>query len=78
MSVLYDGGIRSGYDIMKVLALGADAAMVGRAYIYALAVGGEDGVKHMVQTMLRELDSAMAGCGCRTVKELNPSFIRKT
>lgn len=77
LAVFFDGGIRSGSDVIKALALGADAVLLGRAYVYALAAAGEDGVVSMLKTIIREIDSALASCGCSSVRELNQSFVRK-
>jgi L-lactate dehydrogenase (cytochrome) len=77
LTVLYDGGVRSGTDVVKALALGAKAVLVGRACVYALAVGGEEGVVSLLGTMLAELKSSLATCGCSSVKELNRTFVRR-
>ncbi|MGD0477865.1 MAG: alpha-hydroxy-acid oxidizing protein [Nitrososphaerales archaeon] len=77
LAVLFDGGIRSGSDVVKALALGADAVLIGRAYVYALAVAGEEGVVSLLKTMIRELDSTLATCGCSSIGELNRSFVRR-
>jgi len=77
LAVFYDGGIHSGYDVLKVLALGADAVLMGRAYVYALAVGGEAGVASLLKTVIREIDSGLAGCGCSSIRELTRSFVRR-
>jgi isopentenyl diphosphate isomerase/L-lactate dehydrogenase-like FMN-dependent dehydrogenase len=77
VAVLYDGGVRSGSDAVKALALGADAVLVGRAYVYALAFGGEEGVVSLLKIMIRELDNALATCGCSSISELDKSFVRR-
>ena len=77
LAVFLDGGIRSGSDVLRSLALGADAALVGRAYAYALAVAGEAGVTAMLRNMIREIDYGMSACGCRSVRELNQSYLRR-
>src|SRR3954447_20155193 len=59
MAVLFDSGGRTGSDIIKALALGADAVLVGRPYIYGLGLGGEDGVRHVLRSLLAELDLSM-------------------
>jgi isopentenyl diphosphate isomerase/L-lactate dehydrogenase-like FMN-dependent dehydrogenase len=61
--VLFDSGIRTGSDIVKALALGARAVLVGRPYVYGLAVGGEDGVRHVLRCLLGELDLTVALSG---------------
>jgi lactate 2-monooxygenase len=70
MAVLFDSGIRTGSDIVKALALGAKAVLVGRPYVYGLGLGGEDGVRHVLRSLLAELDLTMALAGCRTVADL--------
>lgn len=69
--VLLDGGIRRGTDIFKALALGADAVLVGRPQIYALAVAGALGVAHMLKTLRDELEVTMALCGITKLSEIN-------
>ncbi|MFC0409058.1 alpha-hydroxy acid oxidase [Roseomonas elaeocarpi] len=63
--VLLDGGVRRGTDVLKALALGASAVLVGRPQVHALAVGGAVGVAHLVKILRTELEAAMALCGCR-------------
>lgn len=77
LTVLYDGGVRSGTDVLKALALGADAVLVGRAYVYALAFGGGEGVGSMLSTMMRELKSGLATCGCSSIRDLDGSRVRR-
>jgi 4-hydroxymandelate oxidase len=64
LPLLFDGGIRRGSDILKALALGADAVLIGRPYVYGLAVAGAVGVAHVVQVLRAELEIAMALTGC--------------
>lgn len=68
--LLLDGGIRSGSDIFKALALGADAVLVGRLQMYALSVAGALGVAHMLQLLREELEICMAQAGCATLAEI--------
>uniref|UniRef100_UPI0035B29197 alpha-hydroxy acid oxidase n=1 Tax=Paenirhodobacter enshiensis TaxID=1105367 RepID=UPI0035B29197 len=68
--VYIDSGIRQGQDILKALALGADAAMIGRAYIHGLGAMGEAGVSKALQILRAELDTSMALCGERDVNRL--------
>jgi lactate 2-monooxygenase len=70
MPVLFDSGVRSGSDIAKALALGATAVGVGRPYIYALAVGGADGVVSQLRALLAELDLLMAVDGYPSIADL--------
>jgi 4-hydroxymandelate oxidase len=69
--LLLDGGIRSGSDVFKALALGADAVLVGRLQVYALSVAGSLGVAHMLKLLREELEVCMALGGCATVKEID-------
>ena len=76
--VLFDSGIRYGSDAIKALALGAQAVLLGRLYIWGLAVGGEQGVRDVVQNFLADLDLTMGLSGFRSVKELNPSILQES
>lgn len=69
--VLLDGGIRSGTDVFKALALGADAVLVGRLQVYALAVAGALGVAHMLRMLREELEVTMATTGCRDLGDIS-------
>lgn len=73
--VLVDGGIRRGTDVLKAIALGANAVLIGRPYLHGLAVGGADGVARVVGLLRRELEMAMALTGRRTVAEIDGSVI---
>jgi lactate 2-monooxygenase len=73
--VLFDSGIRYGSDAIKALALGARAVLLGRLYIWGLAVGGEQGVRDVVQNFLADFDLTMGLAGFRSVKELSPSIL---
>jgi lactate 2-monooxygenase len=77
MPVLFDSGIRSGVDIVKAIALGASAVAIGRPYTYGLALGGEDGIVHVVRSLLAEADLTMAVDGYRSLKELTPDALRR-
>ncbi|MFC4558359.1 alpha-hydroxy-acid oxidizing protein [Virgibacillus kekensis] len=68
--VLFDSGIRRGIDAVKVLALGADAVLAGRPYVYSLAVGGEKGVGQFLANFLQDLQTSMMLSGVKNVKEL--------
>ena len=71
-----DGGLRRGTDVVKALALGARAVMLGRPILWGLAVAGEDGVSHVLSLLRAELDRAMALCGCALVDEINVDLLR--
>lgn len=77
LPVLFDSGIRSGADIVKALALGATAVGVGRPYAYGLALGGVDGVVHVLRSLLAEADLIMAVDGYPTLKDLTPDTVRR-
>ncbi|WP_240007952.1 FMN-dependent L-lactate dehydrogenase LldD [Pseudaquidulcibacter saccharophilus] len=71
MKILVDSGIRSGLDVVRMLALGADVAMIGRAYIYALAADGERGVKNLLDIFAKEMKVAMTLTGVKSVSQIN-------
>jgi L-lactate dehydrogenase (cytochrome) len=73
--ILMDGGIRSGQDILKALASGADLAMMGRPWVYALAGGGEKGLAHLLSAMKGELTVSMALTGITQVTEARPELL---
>ena len=76
MPVLFDSGIRSGADIVKALALGATAVGIGRPYAYGMALGGVDGVVHVLRSLLAEADLIMGIDGYPTLKDLTPDTLR--
>ncbi len=73
--VLVDGGIRSGADVVKAMALGADAVLVGRPYVYALAVGGEAGVAAFIEQLAAETDLTLALMGAPSIRELDSTWV---
>jgi L-lactate dehydrogenase (cytochrome) len=75
LEVMFDGGIRSGQDIARALALGAHACMSGRAYIYGLGAGGEAGVARAIEIMRNELDITMALMGVTNVDDIDRRVI---
>ncbi len=75
VEVICDGGVRRGSDIVKAVALGATACMAGRAYLYALAAGGERGVDLVLSMLAEGVTRTMALLGCATVAELGPEFV---
>ncbi len=73
--ILVDGGIRRGTDVLKALALGASAVLLGRPVLWGLAVDGQAGVEHVLQLVKDELDSAMALSGCASITDIDTSLI---
>jgi 4-hydroxymandelate oxidase len=73
--ILMDGGVRRGNDVLKAIASGATAVLIGRPYLYGLAAQGSDGVKRVVQILRREFEMAMALTGRRTLKEIDRSVL---
>ncbi|WP_061296096.1 alpha-hydroxy-acid oxidizing protein [Herbidospora cretacea] len=78
LPVLFDSGVRSGADVVKALALGATAVGIGRPYAYGLALGGADGIVHVLRTILAEADLIMAVDGYPTLADLTPEALRRT
>ena len=75
MPILVDGGVRSGLDVVRMLALGADFVLLGRAWAYALAGAGQAGVAHILKLIDAEMRVAMALTGCMSVSEIDASLI---
>jgi 4-hydroxymandelate oxidase len=75
--VLMDGGVRRGSDVLKALALGATAVMVGRATVWALAAGGSEGVATALRMLRAEVVNAMSIAGCRTVAEIDGGLVAR-
>jgi isopentenyl diphosphate isomerase/L-lactate dehydrogenase-like FMN-dependent dehydrogenase len=76
LTVLFDSGIRSGADVVKALALGARAVLVGRPYLWGLALGGADGVEQVIRNLLSEVDLTLALSGHASPRSLNPGVLR--
>jgi L-lactate dehydrogenase (cytochrome) len=76
LEVWLDGGIRSGQDVLKALALGARATLIGRAFAYGLGAMGEAGVTRALEIIQTELDVTMALCGIRNVREVDSNILR--
>ena len=74
--VLLDSGVRSGADAFKALALGATAVLIGRAYVYGLAVAGQAGVREVLENLRAELDLTMALAGCHSLAEVGPETLQ--
>jgi L-lactate dehydrogenase (cytochrome) len=77
MEVLLDGGVRRGADVVRALALGARAVMVGRPYLYGLATGGQAGVRRALEILANEVDHVLALTGVPRVADLEPSLVRR-
>ncbi len=84
VEVLLDGGVRRGADVVKALALGARAVMIGRAYLWGLAAGGQPGVENVLDLLRAGIDSALLGLGCSSIADLAadhlvipPAFTRR-
>nr|WP_255720746.1 alpha-hydroxy acid oxidase [Acuticoccus kalidii] len=75
IEIHFDGGIRSGQDVLKALALGADVASIGRAYIYGLGAMGEAGVTRALEIIKKEMDITMALCGETKLSDIGPNNI---
>ena len=76
--LLVDGGIRRGTDVLKAIALGANAVLIGRPYLYGLANAGALGVAHVLRLLRDELEIAMALCGCATLAQVTPACLFDT
>ncbi|MCF6262670.1 MAG: alpha-hydroxy-acid oxidizing protein [Xanthomonadales bacterium] len=77
LTILIDSGFRRGSDVLKAIALGADAVMIGRPTLYGLAAGGQPGVEHALALLNEEIDRVLGQLGCRSVQQLNPKMLVK-
>ncbi len=75
-TVLVDGGLRRGTDVVMALALGADAVLVGRPALWGLAAGGEEGARRVLELLRAELELALTLCGCRSPAELGQAHVQ--
>ena len=75
IEVWMDGGIRSGQDVLKAVALGAKGTMIGRAFLYALGAGGEEGVTKCLEIIRNELDKTMGFCGRTDIRDVDRSVL---
>jgi L-lactate dehydrogenase (cytochrome) len=75
VAVLFGSGVRTGTDVYRALALGAEAVFIGRPYVHGLALAGEAGVRHMLRTLLAELEITFAIAGVENHRELDPSAL---
>ncbi len=77
LTVLFDSGVRCGSDVLKALALGAKAILLGRPYVFGLAVAGEDGLRHVLRCLLAELDLTVGLSGHASLADLGPGSVRR-
>jgi isopentenyl diphosphate isomerase/L-lactate dehydrogenase-like FMN-dependent dehydrogenase len=78
IEVLFDSGVRNGSDVIKALALGAKAVLLGRPYVYGLGHAGEDGVRHVLRSLLADVDITLGLAGFRTLGELSPAALQRS
>ena len=76
LEILLDGGVRRGTDVLKALALGARAVLLGRPYMYGLALAGEEGVVRVLEILREELTTSMALAGRPTIASIDASLVR--
>ena len=77
LAVLFDSGIRTGRDAFKALALGADAVLIGRPYVYGLALAGQTGAQQVMRRLVAELRQTLAGNGYKSHRELSRSSLAR-
>ncbi|KAI1075090.1 glycolate oxidase [Whalleya microplaca] len=78
MTILFDSGIRTGVDILKALSLGAKAVLVGRPVMYGLGIAGKAGAKHVLASLLAELDGSMGLAGIKNIADLSKANLKRT
>jgi L-lactate dehydrogenase (cytochrome) len=78
VEIMFDGGIRSGQDVLRALALGARSCMIGRAYLYGLGAGGQAGVARAIEIIRNELDVSMALTGTSRVADIGPQVLSES
>lgn len=76
LTLLFDSGIRTGSDVLKAMALGAKAVLVGRPYVYGLAMGGQEGVLHVLRCLLADTDNSLANLGKKSISEMSRDDLR--
>ena len=72
---MLDSGVRGGADVFKALALGATAVLIGRPYVYGLALAGEPGVRELIRNFVADFDLTLGLAGCRSVAEVGPECL---
>ena len=77
LAVLFDSGIRGGADMLKALALGAQAVLIGRPYVYGLALGGEAGVRHVLRALRNEFELTMRLAGLSPAERARPRCLQR-
>jgi L-lactate dehydrogenase (cytochrome) len=77
-TLILDGGVRRGTHVLKALALGADACSIGRPYLYGLTVGGEQGVRRVIQIFREEIERDLALLGCPTLADIAPRHVKSS
>ncbi|MNZ94891.1 L-lactate dehydrogenase [cytochrome] [compost metagenome] len=78
LAILADSGIRTGLDVVRMIALGADSVLLGRAFVYALAAAGEAGVKNLLELIEKEMRVAMVLTGAKSISEISAdSLVRE-
>lgn len=77
IAILADSGVRNGLDVVRMIALGADTLLLGRAYIYALATAGQAGVAHLLELIDKEMRVAMTLTGAKTIGDISRDSLAK-
>jgi L-lactate dehydrogenase (cytochrome) len=75
MTIFADSGVRTGLDVIRLLALGADGVLIGRAFIYALAVGGAAGVRNLLAILEKDMKTSMVLTGVKSVRDIGPEIL---
>ena len=75
MTIFADGGVRTGLDVMRMLALGADGVLIGRAFVYALAAAGEAGVRNLLALLEKDMKTCMVLTGCKSIADISPDIL---
>jgi len=78
LPIIASGGFGDARGLVAALALGADAVLLGRPYLYGLALGGQEGVEHVLRCLLAELDLTMGNAGCSTLADLVPDLLTRS